>query len=65
MRRLATRVNVMPVLSHTDTLTTAQLEVARQVVRRDLAKVFGHEEGKGFGIIGTMLEDERRVSLAH
>lgn len=59
---MATRANVLPVLSFSDALTTAQLGVARQAVKRDLAKVFGADEGKGFGIIGTLMDEDRGVS---
>jgi predicted component of type VI protein secretion system len=52
IRRLSLRANVLPVLTHSDALSTTELRQVREVVRRDLAKVFGHEEGAGFSLFG-------------
>jgi hypothetical protein len=43
-------------------LTTNDIKVARDVVRRDLAKVFNKDEGAGFGIFGSTEDDGLRVS---
>lgn len=53
----------MPVLTHSDSLTTSQLQTVRKVVNRVLGKLFGDDEGKGFGIIGTLMSDDQ-VRLA-
>ncbi|TDL23324.1 hypothetical protein BD410DRAFT_827982 [Rickenella mellea] len=48
IRRLSTRVNVLPVIARADTLTTERLVAVKNAVRRDLAVA-----GIGFGIFDT------------
>jgi septin family protein len=45
IRRLSTRVNVLPVIARADTLTDARIAAVKLAVRRDLA-----DAGIGFGI---------------
>jgi hypothetical protein len=52
----------LPILSHIDGLTTNEIKLARDVVKRDLAKVFNKNEGAGFGIFGPTEDDGLRVS---
>lgn len=61
IRRLSLRANVLPVLSHSDALTTTELRQVRDVVRRDLAKVFNQEEGAGFSLFGRPEAEGMRV----
>jgi hypothetical protein len=61
IRRLSLRANVLPVLTHSDALTTTELRQVREVVRRDLAKVFGQDEGAGFSIFGKTEGEGMRV----
>lgn len=58
LKRLATRTNVLPVLTRTDLLTSRQLGVVRDVVRRDLGGV-GVDLGEGVLQLGE--EDEEAL----
>ncbi|ORX33805.1 Septin-domain-containing protein [Kockovaella imperatae] len=51
LRRLKERANVLPVLSHIDTLTIAELDQVRRVVRDDLQLAF--PEDAGFGVFAV------------
>ena len=61
IRRLSLRANVLPVLTHCDALTTTELRQVREVIRKDLAKVFGQEEGAGFSLFGKVEGEGMRV----
>ena len=58
MRRLEERVNVLPVLARTDTLTLQELDQVREVVRADLERAFPHHGG--FGVFADPDEDDGR-----
>jgi septin family protein len=45
IRRLSTRVNLLPVIARADTLTTERLATVKKVIKRDL-----QEAGIGFGV---------------
>ena len=55
LKRLATRTNILPVLTKTDLLTSKQLALVRAVVRRDLA---GTDLGEGMLSLGDPDEGE-------
>ena len=48
MRRIAARCNILPVISHSDTLTDERLAQVREAVRRDMA-----DAGLDFGVFGS------------
>lgn len=52
---------MLPILSHTDSLTINEIQKVREIVRQDLAKVFDRDEGAGFGILGIHDNDEPMV----
>ncbi|OWZ56595.1 septin ring protein [Cryptococcus neoformans 125.91] len=53
IRQLEKRANVLPVLSHTDSLTIDGLEDVKAAVNRDLTAAFARTPGKGFGVFRT------------
>ncbi|KAH9891601.1 hypothetical protein C8Q73DRAFT_791957 [Cubamyces lactineus] len=64
IRRLSSRVNVLPVVACADTLTTDRLTAVKMAIRRDLA-----EAGIGFGIfdldIPLYAQLESKAALKH
>ncbi|WVQ78629.1 hypothetical protein IAT38_000716 [Cryptococcus sp. DSM 104549] len=50
IRRLEKRTNVLPIVSHTDSLTSSELQSVRSAVRSDLGAAFAGTPGKGFGV---------------
>ena len=52
---------MLPILTCSDALTTTELKQVKEVVRRDLAKVFGQDEGTGFSLFGKMDAEDMRV----
>lgn len=61
IRQLEKRANVLPVVSHTDSLTIDELEDVKAAVNRDLAAVFARTPGKGFGVFRTGHDESRQV----
>ncbi|WVQ98997.1 hypothetical protein IAU59_006129 [Kwoniella sp. CBS 9459] len=61
--RLSKRTNVLPVLTHSDCLTTSELEKVRETVRRDLVAKDVNIPGKGFGVFFPTEEEESRKSF--
>ncbi|WRT67407.1 uncharacterized protein IL334_004378 [Kwoniella shivajii] len=62
IRRLAKRANVLPILTHSDSLTTSQLDIVKEAVRRDLSLKEADIPGNGFGIF-TGTDDVSRSSI--
>ncbi|EAL22862.1 hypothetical protein CNBB0830 [Cryptococcus deneoformans B-3501A] len=60
IRQLEKRANVLPVVSHTDSLTIDELEDVKAAVNRDLAAVFARTPGKGFGVFRTGHDESRQ-----
>ncbi|ORY29964.1 hypothetical protein BCR39DRAFT_494923 [Naematelia encephala] len=58
IRRLSQRAHVLPVLTHSDALTTTELNLVRGTVRNGLSAAFPDEPGLGFGIFGLPNADE-------
>ncbi|KAF8319710.1 hypothetical protein DL93DRAFT_2074678 [Clavulina sp. PMI_390] len=56
IKRLSTRVNVLPVISHADTLTNERLEELKGVLRRDL-KQGGFNSGSILGQLDASSDD--------
>ncbi|WVF71915.1 hypothetical protein IAT40_006725 [Kwoniella sp. CBS 6097] len=61
--RLSKRSNVLPVLTHSDCLTTAELQKVREALRRDLSAKEANVPGKGFGVFYPSEEEESRKSF--
>jgi hypothetical protein len=59
MRRIATRCNVLPVISHADTLTEEKLKQVKDAVKRSMA-----DAGLDFGIFGSNLITSKEVENA-
>ena len=53
IRRLSERVNVLPIIARSDTLTDEKLNVVKEAVSRELART-----KLGFGVFGTPRIDE-------
>lgn len=62
IRQLEKRANVLPVLSHTDSLTIDGLEDVKAAVNRDLTAAFARTPGKGFGVFRTGDDESLQVS---
>lgn len=60
-------MNVLPILTHTDHLSIAELSAVREAVRRDLAEGPSEDEGRGFGMFGMRVEEDQsgRVSCQY
>ncbi|OCF36379.1 hypothetical protein I316_01626 [Kwoniella heveanensis BCC8398] len=61
--RLSKRTNILPVLTHSDCLTTSELEKVREAIRRDLSAKDVNIPGKGFGVFFPSEEEESRKSF--
>ncbi|KZT39916.1 hypothetical protein SISSUDRAFT_1044871 [Sistotremastrum suecicum HHB10207 ss-3] len=51
LKRLANKVNILPVVAHSDSMTDSNLELVKRVVKRDLKQA-----GLGFGVFGSRAE---------
>jgi hypothetical protein len=55
IKRLAGRVNVLPIVAHADSLTDEKLKAVKEAVRQDL-----HDAGVDFGVFGSALPSRGR-----
>ncbi|KAK4685067.1 hypothetical protein P7C73_g5090, partial [Tremellales sp. Uapishka_1] len=58
LHRLATRANVLPILTFADSLTVSELDLVKSTTRRDLAAAFPDDEGHGFGLFANFASAE-------